>query len=64
MGVDALWNKCLDHVIEPDTMGRLRTMGGLVRFFWYSSSIFVIRREYWANSTWYLLLRPFWRLSR
>jgi hypothetical protein len=46
MGVEALWKRWRDHVMEPETMGRFLTIGGLDRFFWYSSSIFWINFEY------------------
>lgn len=40
MGVDALWKRWRDQVMEPETMGKFLTMGGLIIFFLYSSSIF------------------------
>jgi hypothetical protein len=42
MGTEMRWKRWRDQVIEPETVGRLRTIGGDYLNFWYCSSIPVI----------------------
>lgn len=39
MGTEMRWNRWRDQVMEPDTVGKLRTIGGLDLDLWYCSSM-------------------------